>query len=230
MAAVIAGCGSATGSALARRFAKQGLKVYGGRRRPPSGVPEPSEFSLAAVDFRDEGAVQDFVASIEEPIEVAVHNIGGNVRFPVCETTPRVYRKVWEMCALSAFHFSRAVAPGMVERGRGTLLFTGATASLRGGAGFCAFAGAMAAKRQLAQSLAREIGPAGVHVAHVVVDGGIDTTYVRQLLGEDAYADLKARDGLLDPDAIADAYWAIHEQKRTAWTHELDLRPYRETF
>ena len=224
MAAIIAGCGGATGAALARRFAKEGLKVYGARRRPPAGS------AASAVDFRDEAAVAAFVASVPEPVEVAVHNIGGNVRFPVAETTTRVYTKVWELCALSAFHFSKAVVPGMVARGRGTVVFTGATASTRGGAGFAAFASAMAAKRALAQSLAREVGPRGVHVASVIVDGGIDTAFVRDLLGEAAYADLKGRDGLLDPDAIADAYWALHAQRRSAWTHELDLRPYCETW
>ena len=228
MAAIIAGCGGATGNALARRFAREGLKVYGARRRPPADAAPPVDHSLAAVDFRDEAAVARFVESVKEPVEIAVHNIGGNVRFPVMDTTTRVYTKVWEMCALSAFHFSKAVVPGMLERGKGTVIFTGATASTRGGAGFCAFASAMAAKRMLAQSLAREVGPRGVHVASVVVDGGIDTDFVRGLLGEETYRDLKDKDGLLDPDAIADAYWALHEQKRSAWTAELDLRPYCE--
>ena len=113
----------------------------------------------------------------------------------------------------------------MVARGEGTIIFTGATASLRGQAGFCAFAGAMHSKRALAQSLAREIGPRGVHVAHVVVDGPIDTPFVRTLLGEDKYAALKANGGLIEPAAVAEHYWALHEQRPTAWTHESDLRP-----
>lgn len=230
MACLIAGCGAATGSAIAKRFARGGLAVYGGRRRPPTSATEETAFAVSAVDFRDAAATRAFVDGVAEPIEVAVHNIGANVRFDVADTSERVYRKCWELCALSAFAFARAVAPGMVERGRGTIIFTGATASTRGAAGFSAFAGAMAAKRSLAQSLAREVGPKGVHVAHVVVDGGVDTAFVRDLLGEDAYAERKGEDGLLDPTAIADAYWALHAQPRTAWTHELDLRPWAEPF
>mmetsp|Transcript_14461 Transcript_14461/g.20557 ORF Transcript_14461/g.20557 Transcript_14461/m.20557 type:complete len:119 (+) Transcript_14461:2-358(+) len=116
----------------------------------------------------------------------------------------------------------------MAERGRGTLIFTGATSSLRGGAGFCAFSGAMSAKRMLAQSLARELGPSGVHVVHVVLDGPVDTTFVRNLIGEERYSALKARGGLIEPDAVAAAYWNLHEQPPSAWTHEMDLRPFCE--
>ncbi|KAH8061808.1 3-oxo-behenoyl-CoA reductase [Aureococcus anophagefferens] len=217
MAAIIAGCGGATGAALARRFAREGLKVYGARRRPPA--------RLLRRRLPRRGR-RPLVASVPEPVEVAVHNIGGNVRVPVAETTARVYTKVWELCAV------RSTSPRPPSRhgraGRGTVIFTGATASTRGGAGFAAFASAMAAKRALAQSLA-EVGP-GRPRASVIVDGGIDTAFVRDLVGEAAYADLKGRDGLLDPDAIADAYWALHAQRRRAWTHELDLRPYCETW
>lgn len=234
--------------------------------RPPDGSGALEGVRVDAVDFRDEAATAAWVAAVDEPVEVAVHNIGANVRCDVADTSSRVYRKVWELAALSAFHFAKAVTPGMVARGRGTIVFTGATASTRGtsspvplfvdagpvgAAGFAAFAGAMrrarvfyfrrrmgptpagarrAAKRHLAQSLAREVGPKGVHVAHVVVDGGVDTRFVRELLGEAAYAARVADDGLLDPDAIAEAYWALHAQPRTAWTHELDLRPWGEPF
>jgi NAD(P)-dependent dehydrogenase (short-subunit alcohol dehydrogenase family) len=175
--------------------------------------------------------VEEFVAGVESgsgPIELAVHNIGANVHFEVADTTPRVYQKTWELAALSALHFSRALGPRMAKRGRGTIIFTGATSSLRGSAGFSAFPGAMAAKRMLAQSLARELGPSGVHVAHVVLDGPVDTAFVAGLLGQEKYLDLKTRGALIEPDAVARAYWSVHEQPPSAWTHEMELRPFCE--
>ena len=163
------------------------------------------------------------------PIEVAVFNVGGNVRFPIRETTVRVYTKVWEMCALGGFLIGREAARVMVPRGRGTILFTGATASVRGSAGFSAFASGKHALRALSQSMARELGPEGIHVAHVVVDGGIDTAFTRDRKG-DQYETLKAQGGILDPVAIAENYWNLHCQPRSAWTQELDLRPWVESW
>jgi len=160
------------------------------------------------------------------PIEVCVFNVGGNVRFPIRETTARVYTKVWEMAALAGFLAGREAAKVMVPRRRGTILYTGATASLRGGKGFAAFAGAKHALRALAQSMARELGPKGIHVAHVLIDGAIDTQFIAENFPE-RYA-LKAQDGILNPDHIADAYWQLHQQPRDTWTHELDLRPWIE--
>jgi len=150
------------------------------------------------------------------------------VRFGIADTTERVYRKVWEMAALAGFLVGREVAKAMLPRGRGSILFTGATASLRGAAGFSAFAGAKHALRALAQSMARELGPQGIHVAHVVIDGAIDTAFIAENFPE-RYA-LKDQDGILDPEAIAENYWSLHAQPRNAWTHELDLRPWRETW
>lgn len=230
-AAIIAGMGEATGAALAAGFAARGLSVHGARRRPPTGVDAPDGVRVHACDFRDEAAVEAFVGDVEQAsgaTALAVHNIGANVRFDVLDTTERVYRKTWELAALSSLHFAKAVGRRMAERGEGTLIFTGATASTRGAAGFSAFSGAMGAKRHLAQSLARELGPRGVHVCHVVIDGPVDTPFVRSLLGEQRYAALKAKGGLLEPDAIAAAYWALHEQPPSAWTHEMDLRPHCE--
>jgi NAD(P)-dependent dehydrogenase (short-subunit alcohol dehydrogenase family) len=132
------------------------------------------------------------------------------------------------MGALAGFLMGREVARVMTPRGHGTILFTGATASLRGSAGFAAFAGAKHALRALAQSMARELGPRGIHVAHVVIDGAIDTQFIQENFPE-RYA-LKAQDGILDPDAIAENYWMLHQQPRNAWTHELDLRPWMEKF
>jgi len=155
-----------------------------------------------------------------------VFNIGGNVRFPIREMTARVYYKTWEMACFAGFLMGREVAKVMVPRGRGTIIFTGATASVRGGAGFAAFAGAKHGLRALAQSMARELGPEGIHVAHSIIDGAIDTEFIRSNFPERAA--LKERDGILDPDAIAEAYWQLHRQPSSAWTHELDLRPWIE--
>jgi NAD(P)-dependent dehydrogenase (short-subunit alcohol dehydrogenase family) len=237
-AALIVGAGDATGGAIARRFAREGLTACVTRRSADKLVPlvqriqaEGGQARAFGSDAREEAQVMDLVATIERevgPLEVAVFNIGANVRFKVTDTTERVYRKVWEMGALSGFLMAREVAKVMLPRGRGTILFTGATASLRGGAGFSAFAGAKHALRALAQSLARELGPQGIHVAHVVIDGAIDTAFIAQNFPE-RYA-LKDRAGILDPDHIADNYWHLHQQPRSAWTHELDLRPWMETF
>ena len=162
------------------------------------------------------------------PIEVAVFNIGANVRFNITDTTARVYQKVWEMACFSGFLMGREVARAMLPRGRGTIIFTGATASLRGREGFAAFAGAKHALRALAQSMARELWPQGIHVAHPVIDGAIDTEFIRSNFPE-RYA-LKDRDGILNPEHIADAYWQLHQQPRDAWTFEPDLRPWMETW
>ena len=237
-AALVIGAGDATGGAIARRFAREGYIACVTRRQADKLQPLveriQSEGGAAhgfGSDARDEAQMSDLVARIERdiaPIEVAVFNIGANVRFEVTETTERVYRKVWEMGALAGFLMGREVARVMVPRGHGTILFTGATASLRGSAGFSAFSGAKHALRALAQSMARELGPQGIHVAHIVIDGAIDTQFIAQNFPE-RYA-MKAQDGILNPDAIADNYWLLHQQQRSAWTHELDLRPWMEKF
>jgi NAD(P)-dependent dehydrogenase (short-subunit alcohol dehydrogenase family) len=237
-AVLVIGAGDATGGAIARRFAREGLVACVTRRQADKLAPlveriraEGGEAHGFGSDARKEDEMNALVAHIEAeiaPIEVAVFNIGANVRFSVAETTERVYRKVWEMGALAGFLMGREVARAMLPRGHGTIVFTGATASLRGSAGFAAFAGAKHALRALAQSMARELGPQGIHVAHVVIDGAIDTAFIRDNFPE-RYA-LKERDGILDPDAIAENYWMLHRQPRSAWTHELDLRPWIEKF
>src|SRR5476649_1894629 len=235
---LVIGAGDGLGASVARAFAREGLRVCATRRpRNTEAVDKLAEAIRAeggeAHAFGLDARVEDDVAALIEriereigPIEVLVFNIGANVRFPIVETTTRVYSKVWEMAALAGFLASREAARGMIERGRGTILFTGATASVRGGAGFAAFAGAKHALRALAQSLARELGPRGIHVAHVVIDGAIDTEFIRTSFPE-RYA-LKGEQGILNPDHIADNYWHLHAQPRDAWTHELDLRPWIE--
>jgi len=233
---LVIGAGDATGGAIARRFAREGLVACVTRRTLDKLAPlveqiraEGGEAHGFASDARKEVDVETLVAHVEReiaPIEVAVFNIGANVRFDVTDTTERVYRKVWEMAALAGFLVGREVAKAMLPRGRGTILFTGATASLRGSAGFSAFAGAKHALRALAQSMARELGPKGIHVAHIVIDGAIDTQFIAENFPE-RYA-LKDQDGIVDPEAIAESYWNLHRQSRSAWTHELDLRPWME--
>jgi NAD(P)-dependent dehydrogenase (short-subunit alcohol dehydrogenase family) len=237
-AILVIGAGDATGGAVARRFAREGYIACVTRRSADKLEPlvariraEGGEAHAFGSDAREEDQMVALVQKIEAeiaPIEVAVFNVGGNVRFPITETTSRVYRKVWEMACFGGFLMGREVAKVMLPRGRGTIIFTGATASLRGRDGFAAFAGAKHALRALAQSMARELWPKGIHVAHPVIDGAIETDFIRAQFPE-RYA-LKAQQGILSPDSIADAYWQIHQQPRDAWVHELDLRPWMETW
>jgi NAD(P)-dependent dehydrogenase (short-subunit alcohol dehydrogenase family) len=239
-ACLVIGAGDDTGAAIARAFAKDGMTACVVRRprhaealeRLAQSIRDEGNPAVALpCDARDEDAMIALFDKVETeiaPIEVAVFNIGANVNFPVVETTAQVYRKVWEMAAFAGFLTGREAARRMLARGRGTIIFTGATASVRGGAGYSAFAGAKHALRALAQSMARELGPKNIHVAHVFIDGAIDTNFIRG-----AIADVDARradDAILSPDAVAANYVMLHRQPRTAWTHELDLRPWREKF
>ena len=236
--ALVAGAGDATGGAIARRFAREGFATVVTRRNLDQLQPLVDRIRADggvahgfASDARKEEEVVALVERIEVeigPIEVLVFNIGANVRTSILEETAKRYFKIWEMACFGGFLNGREVAKRMVGRKRGTILFTGATASLRGSANFAAFAGAKHALRALAQSMARELGPLGIHVAHVVVDGAIDTAFIRDNFPE-RYA-LKGQDGILNPDHIADQYWMLHMQPRDAWTHELDLRPWMEKF
>lgn len=237
-AILVVGAGDATGGAVARRFAREGYAACVTRREVSALEPlvkaieaEGGKAYPFGSDAREEDQVASLFETIERdigPIEVAVFNIGANVNFPITETTSRVYRKVWEMAAFGGFLMGREAARVMSPRGRGTIIFTGATASLRGGKGFAAFAGAKFALRALSQSMARELGPKGIHVAHPIIDGAIDTDFIRTNFPE-RYA-LKEKDGILNPEHIAEAYWQLHCQPRDAWTQELDLRPWMETF
>lgn len=236
--ALVIGAGDATGAAIARRFAREDFVTCVVRRdatRLQSLVHQIENKGGRAIaygaDAREEDQVASLVAKIERDvgsIEVVVFNIGANVQFGITETTSRVFRKVWEMACYAGFLTGREAAQAMIPRQRGTIIFTGATASIRGGKGFSAFAAAKHGLRALAQSMARELGPLGIHVAHVVIDGAIDTAFIAENFPE-RYA-LKDCDGILDPDHIAESYWQLHCQPRSAWTHELDLRPWIETF
>ena len=234
--ALVVGAGDSLGAALSRRFAREGLKVVAVRRNADQLKPLVEEVRGAGgsiegfgCDARKEEQVVNLFARIEEdigPLAIVVANVGGNIRFPLLEMTAQKYFKVWEMACFSAFLTAREAMRVMAPRGRGTLLFTGATAGLRGSEGYSGFATGKFGMRALAQSTAREFGKQGIHVAHVVIDGPIDTPFVRE-----RFPDLvkqRPADGLLQPDDIADTYWAIHQQKRSAWTFEADLRPWLE--
>ncbi|WP_322058288.1 SDR family oxidoreductase [Paraburkholderia sp. J63] len=235
-AVLVIGAGDATGGAIARRFAREGYIACVTRRHADKLAPlvaqieaEGGEAHAFGSDARKEEDIVALFAEIEAniaPIEAAIFNIGANVRFDVTETTARVYQKVWEMACFAGFLMGREAAKAMLPRARGSIFFTGASASLRGRAGFSAFAGAKHALRALAQSMARELGPRGIHVAQIIVDGAIDTEFIRENFPE-RYK-LKEHDGILNPEHIADAYWTLHQQPRDAWTHEMDLRPWME--
>ena len=233
---LVVGAGDATGGAIARRFAREGLVACVTRRSADKLQPLVDAINASggeahgfACDARKEEEVVALIEQIETqvgPIEALVFNIGANVPCSILEETARKYFKIWEMACFSGFLNAREVARRMVTRQRGSILFTGATAGLRGASGFAAFAGAKHGIRALAQSMARELGPMNIHVAHVVVDGAIDTDFIRQSFPE-KYA-LKDQDGILDPEHIAENYWYLHAQPRDAWTFELDLRPWNE--
>ncbi|MCL5041841.1 MAG: SDR family oxidoreductase [Gammaproteobacteria bacterium] len=236
--ALIIGAGDATGGAIAQRFAREGYSVCVTRRQRDALQPLIDSIQTAGgvahgfgCDARDEEAMIALFNQIEAeigPLAVVVFNIGANVRFGITETTARVYRKVWEMAAFAGFLAGREAARVMLPRGQGSIIFTGATASLRGSSGFAAFASAKFALRALAQSMARELGPQGIHVAHSIIDGAIDTAFIRDNFPE-RYA-LKDQGGILNPEHIAEQYWQLHSQPKDCWTHELDLRPWLETF
>ncbi len=236
----VIGAGDYIGAAIATRFAREGYLVFAGRRGGEKLAPlvdaitaEGGRCIGRGLDARKEDAVAAFIreADAAAPLEACIFNVGANVYFPILETTERVFRKVWEMACCAGFLTGREAARAMLAHGRGSLFFTGATASVRGSAGFAAFAAAKAGLRALAQSMARELGPQNIHVAHLVIDAGVDTAFVRDRIraaeGEAALAAL-APDRLMRPASIADAYWMLHQQTRDAWTFELDLRPASE--
>ena len=238
--AAVVGAGDFIGAAIARKFAAEGYTVFMGRRNGDKLDPLVAEIEAAgghavarSIDARDEDQVTAFFQEVEahSPLEVSVFNIGANVNFPLLETTSRVFRKVWEMACFAGFLSGREAARHMLPRGHGSVFFTGATAALRGGVGYAAFAAAKFGLRAVAQSAARELGPKGLHVAHLVIDSGVDTAWVRERmrerLGDEAMAKLEP-DRLMRTEAVADAYWSLHQQPRDAWTFEQEIRPFAE--
>ena len=237
--AAIIGAGDFIGSEIAKKFAAEGFTIFAGRRNGDKLAPLVNEIQAGggkifarSLDARKEEEITAFLgdADKEAPLEVCIFNVGANVNFPILDTTERVFRKVWEMACYSGFLAGREAARLMLPRGRGTIIFTGATASMRGGPGYAAFASAKFGLRAVAQSMARELGPKNIHVAHLVIDAGVDTAWVRERrrdrLGKDSFEP----DELVNPASIAETYWQLHLQPRDAWTHELDLRPHGETW
>ncbi|MDP3748620.1 MAG: SDR family NAD(P)-dependent oxidoreductase [Phenylobacterium sp.] len=237
---LVIGAGDGVGSAIAKAFALDGFETVITRRARNLDQLEVTAQDIRArggvvhakgVDARSEEETIALFAEIERdigPIEVVVFNIGANVRFSIEETTARVFHKVWEMACFAGFLAGREAAKVMVPRGHGSIFFTGATASIRGREGFAAFAAAKAGLRIAAQSMARELGPKGIHVAHIICDGSIDGVFSRQNIPD--LEQRLAEDRVLKTDDIAETYLALHHQKRSAWTHELDLRPWSEPF
>ena len=236
----VVGAGDYIGAAIARRFAREGYLVHAGRRNGGKLAPLVEEITAfggrcigKTLDARQEDAVAAFMreADAAAPLEVVIFNIGANVNFPLLDTTERVFRKVWELACYAGFLTGREAARAMVPRGAGSIFFTGATASTRGGKGYAAFASAKFGLRAVAQSIARELGPQGIHVAHLIIDAGVDTEWVRGRIrdreGEAALANLDPN-RLMRPAAVADAYWQLYQQPRDAWTFELEIRPFGE--
>lgn len=236
--AVIAGVGEGLGSAVARRFAAGGYKavMWARNEEKVHGYAKDirdkgQEAAGMKVDVRVEQEVTGAFARIERehgPVEVAVFNAGAQHRKPLLEITAEQFEKVWRLGCLGGFVFGREAIRHMLPRKRGTLLFTGATSALRGGANFAAFAAAKFGLRAVVQSMAREFGPQGIHVATVIVDGAIDMPAIHARFG-DRIKDLPP-DGLLKPEAIAESYFQLHQQQRSAWSLEIDVRPYCEKF
>jgi len=234
--ALIIGAGDAIGSAIARKFARRGLTVCAARRNGDRLAPLVQELTGAghrahafSCDARREEAISELVAGIEADIgeiAVVVFNVGANVPMGILETDSRKFFKIWEMACFAGFLCGREAARYMTKRERGTIIFTGATASHRGAAGFAAFASAKHGLRALAQSMARELGPRNIHVAHVVIDAAVDTQWISDNLPDSAA--LKLRDGIVAPDDLADNYVMLFDQPRNAWTFELDIRPWIE--
>lgn len=236
----IIGAGDFIGAAIARKFAAEGYTVFVGRRTAEKLEPLKREIEAAggkcearALDARKEDEVTAFLQAADAlaPLEVVIANPGANVNFPILETTERVFFKVWEMACKAGFLTGREAARIMLKHGKGSIFFTGATASLRGGSGYAAFASAKGGLRMLAQAMARELGPQNIHVAHLVIDAGVDTSFVRDRIAQARGAEVAANlppDILMEPTSIANAYWALHTQTRDAWTFEMDLRPYGE--
>jgi NAD(P)-dependent dehydrogenase (short-subunit alcohol dehydrogenase family) len=238
----VVGAGDFIGAAIAKKFAAEGFTIFAGRRDADKLRPLVDEVEAAGgeivargLDARKEDEVTTFLRAADShaPLEICVFNIGANVNFPLLETTERVFRKVWELACYAGFLSGREAARIMLPRGKGSIFFTGATASVRGGIGYAAFASAKAGLRAVAQSMARELGPKNIHVAHLIIDAGVDTAFVRERIkqraGAEALANLES-DQLMNPASVAEAYWQLYRQPRDAWTFELDLRPYREVW
>ncbi|MGO9006244.1 MAG: SDR family NAD(P)-dependent oxidoreductase [Beijerinckiaceae bacterium] len=238
--AAVVGAGDYIGAAIAKKFAAEGFTIFAGRRNGEKLAPLVGEIeamggmiSARSLDARKEEDITAFLdeADVDRPLEVCIFNVGANVNFPILDTTERLFRKVWEMACYSGFLTGREAARHMLAHGKGNIFFTGATASLRGGIGYAAFASAKFGLRAVAESMARELGPKNIHVAHLIIDAGVDTAFVRERIrereGEQALENLNPG-RLMRPASIADAYWQLYQQPKDAWTFEYQIRPFGE--
>lgn len=238
---LIVGAGDYIGAAIAQRFADGGFIVCMGRRNGDKLKPLVNDIINKGgsaygftMDARDEENIANIFENIEKnigPIDLVIFNVGGNVYFPILDTTARVFRKVWEMACFAGFLTGREAARYMVPRQKGKIFFTGASASMRGKSGYSAFSAGKSGLRMLAQSMARELGSQNIHVAHLIIDSGVNTAFVRErikAMGKNP--ENLPPDTLMDPKSVAEAYWMIYHQNRDGWTHELDLRPYAENW
>ncbi len=233
---LVMGAGDAIGSAIARKFALQGHTVCLVRRDGEKLAPLVEDIQAQggiahgfACDARKEEEVQSLFKEIEGNVgalEVVVFNIGANVPMSILATSSKKFYKIWEMACFAGFLTGREAAQYMVKRQRGSIIFTGATASVRGGSIFAAFSSAKQGLKALAQSMARELGPKNIHVAHVVIDAMVDTDFIHSSFPSQVKA--AGPDGIVNPDDLADNYVMLHNQPRNAWTFELDVRPWGE--
>jgi NAD(P)-dependent dehydrogenase (short-subunit alcohol dehydrogenase family) len=236
--AAVIGAGDYIGAEIAKKFAAEGFSIFAGRRNGDKLAPLVKDIEAAggeiharSLDARKEEEIISFLNDADKhaPLEVCIFNIGANVNFPILDTTERVFRKVWEMACYSGFLAGREAARLMLPRGGGNIFFTGATASLRGGSGYAAFASAKFGLRAVAQAMARELGPKNIHVAHLVIDSGVDTEWVRNLWLETRGPDvLDDPDLLMPPSSVAESYWQLYRQPKSAWTFEMEIRPFGE--
>jgi NAD(P)-dependent dehydrogenase (short-subunit alcohol dehydrogenase family) len=230
--AAVVGAGDYIGGEICKAFAAEGFTIFAGRRGGDKLAPLIKEIEAdggvafgRSLDARKEDEVVKFIADAdaEAPLEVCVFNIGANVSFPVVETTERVFRKVWEMGCYAGFLTAREAAKAMLPRGEGCIFLTGATASLRGGPGFSAFASAKFGLRAVAEAAARELMPQGIHVSHLIIDAGVDTAWVRERIAETG-VDPSTRN-LMNPASVAETYIQLWKQPKDAWTFETQIRP-----
>jgi len=236
----VIGAGDYIGAEIAKKFAAQGFTVFAGRRNGDKLAPLVAEIEkndgkifARSLDARKEEEIVSFLSDADKhaPLEVCIFNIGANVNFPIVDTTERVFRKVWEMACYSGFLAGREAARLMLPRGKGNIFFTGATASLRGGSGYAAFASAKFGLRAVAQAAARELWPQNIHVAHLIIDSGVNTAWVRERLKEregQAALDNLDPDKLMPPASVAESYWQLYQQPRSAWVFEQEIRPFGE--
>lgn len=235
--ALLVGAGDAIGAAVARRFAEGGYTICICRRDAAKSQGLVDELTAAghrirafSVDARSEAEVQKLFAEVESnigPIEVCLFNAGSNVNKPLLDTSEKLFFKAWELACYAGFLVGREAARFMVQRGRGTIFFTGATASVRGGQGYTAFSSAKFGLRAVAQAMARELGPKNVHVVHLLIDAAVDSEAIHERIraAKGIGATELPPDSLTKTSSIAEAYWFTHQQSKDGWTHELDIRP-----